>query len=103
MDELMSNRNMLNSTFDALRKRDKSKKIEPWTLNIRDVVDFVPVNKSTIYNWIKVGYFPKHIDKCPNGKYRGKHLWRMAEVLAFLDKCIANDNSYKDHMNELGK
>jgi len=101
MSELLDNRNMLNSTYKALCKRDKKRKLEPWTLDIRDVVDFVPVHKITIYNWVKLGYFPKHIGTVSGG--RGKHVWRMSEVLEFLDKCIANENSYADHIKQLDK
>ena len=96
LDELNENRSLLNLQVKPISfcTQGKEKKLEPWTLSMRDVLDYVPVCKETIYGWIKIGYFPEKIGSVS----RGKHIWRMNEVIGFLDKCIANENSYDDHI-----
>lgn len=79
----------------ALRKvNDANKKMEPWSLCLADLVDFLPVTGETISTWVKIGYFPA---SSYTGKSR-KRFWKMSDVLGFLNKCIANEHSYRDHM-----
>ena len=102
ISELFENKALLMSTFkkrDINKKTKTEDKIEPFTLNIYDVLDYVPVNRATINKWIKIKYFPLPIAKTSHRR----NLWRMSEVIEFLDKCIANKDSYKDHVKSLEK
>ena len=53
-------------------------------LREKQVLELLPVNRSTLWRWVKDGYFPK-----PLKIGRGVTVWRHDEVVAFVEKGVA--------------
>ncbi len=82
----------LSATCRSFNSRNKAK-IEPFTLDIRDVTDYIPVHKTTILYWVNKGVFPKPIIKKGRGH---KTRWRGSDVLAFIDAAIKKTEKNND-------
>ena len=111
LQDISSSYDMLMTTWNALKKNGnrpgarpmtKGGALPPGTLLLRDVVEYIPVNKTTIRRWVKIGYFPeptlRNHGSCKNRK--SVMTWSMGQVAEFLNKCMTNDNSYNDHINK---
>lgn len=53
-------------------------------LREKQVLELLPVNRSTLWRWVKNGYFPK-----PRKVGPGVTVWSHAEVVAFVEKGAA--------------
>ena len=49
-------------------------------LREKQVLELLPVNRSTLWRWVKDGYFPK-----PRKVSSGVTVWSRNEVLAFVE------------------
>lgn len=48
-------------------------------LAVRDILDLIPVSRSTLYRWMELTDFPKPV------RLHGRVLWKSEEINAYID------------------